>query len=266
MGTYVFDQAWARERERLTALEDLYDDQSLHRLAALGVAEGWRCLEVGCGAGSVARWLADRVGPSGRVLATDFDPRFAEGHGLPNLDVRRHDILVDPLDDDAYDLVHARAVLEHVPRRELALERMVAATRPGGWVVVEDFDIGGPMTVAAARYYPEEHAELAERLGRALERLFTERGVDASLGRRLPEMLASAGLTDVAAEVRAPVLSGGSQDFFRLTLERLRPGLVAGGLLEDAELDRFLDLLTLPAFRYAPNFMVIAWGRRPEPA
>ncbi|SHH08586.1 Ubiquinone/menaquinone biosynthesis C-methylase UbiE [Streptoalloteichus hindustanus] len=263
MGTYVFDQTWERERDRLAALEDLYDGPSLHRLAALGVSAGWRCLEVGCGAGSVARWLAGRVGPTGHVLATDTDPRFAEGHGLANLDVRRHDVLVDPLEPATHDLVHARAVLEHIPQRGQALERMVAATRPGGWVVVEDFDIGGPMTLATARYYPPEHTGLAERLGRALERLFADSGVDAGLGQRLPAMLTDAGLVDVAAEIHAPVLPGGVQGFFPLTLRRLRPRLVATGLLDDGEVDLVLDLLDQPAFRYVPNFMVIAWGRRP---
>lgn len=71
MSTYLFDQAWRQEHDRLHALEALFDDASAHHLARLGVGPGWRCLEVGAGAGGVARWLADRVGPSGQVLATD---------------------------------------------------------------------------------------------------------------------------------------------------------------------------------------------------
>jgi ubiquinone/menaquinone biosynthesis C-methylase UbiE len=134
MSSYTFDQAAATERERLGALEDLYDDDSMSRLAALGVGEGWRCLEVGCGAGGVARWLAARVGPTGHVVATDLYPRFMAGEAAPNLDVRRHDIVTDPLEESAYDLVHARAVLEHIPARVEALAHMVRAVRPGaGW-------------------------------------------------------------------------------------------------------------------------------------
>ena len=63
----------------------------------LGVGPGWRCLDVGDGDGSVARWLAGRVGPEGRVTATDLNPRFLGGHGQPNLEVRRHNILEDSL-------------------------------------------------------------------------------------------------------------------------------------------------------------------------
>ncbi|MGI5457259.1 class I SAM-dependent methyltransferase [Streptomyces sp. CA-249302] len=75
---YIFDQSWKDEHARLRALEDVYDGQSRHRLAELGVAEGWQCLEVGCGAGSIARWLAQRVGTGGRVLA------IASTHGSPS--------------------------------------------------------------------------------------------------------------------------------------------------------------------------------------
>jgi hypothetical protein len=63
----------------------------------LGVGPGWRCLDVGDGDGSVARWLAGRVGPEGHVTTTDLNTRFLVGHGLPNLEVRRHNILEDSL-------------------------------------------------------------------------------------------------------------------------------------------------------------------------
>jgi hypothetical protein len=53
MSSYVFDQTWKREHARLRALEDLFDSASIRHLAERGVGAGWRCLEVGCGAGGV---------------------------------------------------------------------------------------------------------------------------------------------------------------------------------------------------------------------
>src|SRR4051812_31234776 len=103
VSTYVFEQAWQREFDRLRGLESLYDDNTTCRLRDLGVGAGWRCLEVGCGAGGVARWLADRVGATGRVVATDLDPRFLHGHGRDNLDVWRHDVVSGPLDGASFD-------------------------------------------------------------------------------------------------------------------------------------------------------------------
>jgi ubiquinone/menaquinone biosynthesis C-methylase UbiE len=95
------------------------------------VAEGWHCLEVGAGGGSIATWLCDRVGAAGHVVATDIDPRFLDAVGSPNLEVRRHDIASDPLPEAAFDLVHTRLVLVHLPEREAALRRIVRALKPG---------------------------------------------------------------------------------------------------------------------------------------
>jgi ubiquinone/menaquinone biosynthesis C-methylase UbiE len=88
MSSYVFDQAWKKERQRLQAIEYLYDGSTIRRLTELGVSEGWRCLEVGCGAGGVTLWMADQVASTGQVVATDLDTRFLDGHGRGNLDVR----------------------------------------------------------------------------------------------------------------------------------------------------------------------------------
>ena len=137
---YVFDNAHAETRERFHALSDLYDGETIRSLQGVGVASGWRCLEVAAGGGSVARWLAGQVGSSGSVLATDLDTCFLESLAGPGIEVRRHDIVRDPLPDPAFDLVHARLLLVHLPERERALAKMVDALKPGGWLVCEEFD------------------------------------------------------------------------------------------------------------------------------
>ena len=130
-GEYILDNAWQLARRRLARLEEQLDPGTIRHLQALGVGAGWRCLEVGGGGGSVADWLCRRVGPGGSVLATDVDTRFLTAVRAPNLDVRRHDIVAEELPAAAFDLVHARTVLNHLGRRDLALRRMAAAVRPG---------------------------------------------------------------------------------------------------------------------------------------
>src|SRR5262245_60999804 len=129
MSEYVFDQSWFREQERLNALARLYDEGSIEVFTRLGVRPGWRCLEVGAGTGTLATWLGDVVGPSGYILATDFDTRFVESIARSNLEIRTHDAVVDPFPVDAFDLVHARAVLEHLTAREVVLKKMIRAVR-----------------------------------------------------------------------------------------------------------------------------------------
>jgi hypothetical protein len=68
MSTYVFEQQWTRERDRLRSLESTFHTNTSRLLDERGVTTGWQCLEVGAGAGAVAWWLSDRVGPTGHVI------------------------------------------------------------------------------------------------------------------------------------------------------------------------------------------------------
>ena len=268
MGSYVFDQAWHGERERLRSLEELHDGATIGAFDRVGVGPGWRCLEVGAGAGSVARWLAERVGPTGRVVATDLDPRFLNGDGgdtRPNLEVRRHDILADPPEVGAFDLVHARAVLEHLPAREQALAHLVVAARPGGWIVVEDTYFSEAMAAAiGACTTPDGQAALDERVYRAVAALFEARGARADYGPQLPRALHAAGLAEVGAELHARFAwGGGARDFRRLSLEQMRGYLIGAGFVREEEVARALDLTAREEACYVPMPMVTAWGRRP---
>src|SRR5512136_3036444 len=83
------------ELNRLRLVEEVYDPTTIRRLEILRPSEGWKCLEVGAGAGSVARWLAVRVGPAGKAVATDIDVRFLIQISTPNLEIRRNDIIKD---------------------------------------------------------------------------------------------------------------------------------------------------------------------------
>ena len=264
MSTYVFDQAWQKERARLSALESLFDQASRRILSDLGVGRGWRCLEVGCGAGGVALWLADQVGETGRVVATDLDTRFLEGHGRANLDVRIHNIVTDPIDEAAFDLIHARAVLVHLPDRSQVLKRLVAALRPGGWLLIEDVDFGGATASVLSQYVtgtPSEQAAM-ERLYRAVAAVFAANGADPVYGSRLTGALAEAGLAQVSAELHSPVVSGGSEQWVRGSVEQLAERLIATGITTADDVEWFLDASQKPDTYYLPPLMVSAWGQR----
>ena len=65
---------------RFAALSALFDSTTRRHLADRGVAPGWHCLEVGGGSGSIATWLSERVGPTGRVTVTDVDDPVSGAH------------------------------------------------------------------------------------------------------------------------------------------------------------------------------------------
>src|SRR5215469_14907004 len=111
---YVFDNRDELAQMRYRELSVLYDAQTTRHLEQCGIKEGWSCLEIGGGGGSIAAWLCKRVGNNGYVLATDIEPRFLHRLPFANLEVRRHDIRYEGLPKEEFDLVHARLVLMHL--------------------------------------------------------------------------------------------------------------------------------------------------------
>jgi ubiquinone/menaquinone biosynthesis C-methylase UbiE len=116
--TYLWDNSAKSEiAQRFKSLETIYDPITFRHLKDLGISEGWECLEVGGGGGSVSRWLSDKVGSKGRVLITDINPIFLTemGSKLGNTSVLQHDITNESgIPKRAFDLAHARLVLIHL--------------------------------------------------------------------------------------------------------------------------------------------------------
>lgn len=184
-----------REGARLKHLEAHADALTQQHLSATGVGAGWRCLEVGAGGGSIARWLSEQVGPTGSVLATDLNPSRLDG--LPDtVEVRRHDIARDDLETASYELVHCRFVLQHLADPRIALRKMASALAPGGWIVVEEGDFG-LLELSGAH----DSADANRALHKIQTRWATTGVVDSYLGRRVPGLLGELGLTNVGVDV-----------------------------------------------------------------
>ena len=263
MSGYLLDNSWEHQRQRLAGLEAWFDPGTIRHLTALGVTSGWHCLEVGGGGGSIARWLSQQVGPTGIVVATDLDTRFLSALDEPNLDVRQHDITRDPLPEHAYDLVHARFVLEHFADRAAALRPMVAALARGGWLLVEETDSASWLPVPDAS---AEAAILFTRWTHAFITLCQSTGVDPYAARRGAGELRALGLSEVDAEGRVYIVRGGTPpaEVWSLTAEQVRPSIIAGGYLSADEMTQVLALLADPSFAWMEGLVMATWGRWPE--
>jgi len=259
---YLLDNRKAEAGDRFAALAALYDPMTAGHLDTLGVGAGWRCLEVGAGGGSVVRHLSERVGPSGRVLATDIEPRFlAPLADLANVEVCQHDVVVDPLPEAEFDLVHARLVLIHVPERVVALRRLVAALRPGGWLLIEDGD--GIVSVDSCLDPQTEPERLANRMRGGLMTLLDERGVDFTFGRTLPRLLRAEGLVDIGGDGYI-AFSDVVRILERANILQLQDAFLEAGIITEAELESFLAWLEETDTVLASPLVLSAWGRRPE--
>jgi SAM-dependent methyltransferase len=198
---YALDNAWQQAERRLSLLESCLDPPTQRRISQLGVGAGWCCLEAGAGGGSITRWLCSQVGDGGRVMAVDLDTRFVERVDATNLEIRRLDLVGDPLPQEAFDFVHTRLVLMHIPQREQVLARLITALRPGGVLLVEEHDIF-PLEPLAGGAYAEAWQIFVDRMRSA--------GLAPDWARDLPALADSLGLDDVVAEVDVQLFRGGS--------------------------------------------------------
>jgi ubiquinone/menaquinone biosynthesis C-methylase UbiE len=249
--------------ERLRLLSRVMRATTSSLLDRVGIRPGMECLEVGCGSGDVAFDLARRVGPQGRVVATDIDQiklelasREAGVQQLSNIEFRLSDITQDNHAQE-FDLVHARFILTHLPNPERALTKMRQALRPGGVVVIEDIDFRGyfchPDSPALWRY--------VDLYTQAVQR----RGGDANIGPRLPALLQDAGFETVQMNIVQPAGSTGEIKLMSaITMENIAGAVIAEGLATQGEIDEIVTEL----YEYASTFgtlsstprIVEAWG------
>jgi SAM-dependent methyltransferase len=260
-GRYPMWNSTDDEAARLGKLQGLHDGATVRRLHALGVGPGWHCLELGAGAGSVARWMADEVGPTGSVTAVDRDAGQLRRLGqAPNVTVIEDDLTTMAWPVTTFDVIHSRSVLMHVDGADDVVATLIPALRPGGVVLFEEAD-GSPAATGLNPPAPfvEVMVPLAARW---------------TWARHLPDLLRRLGLEDVVDDVRdGPLIGGGPVGaFWQHTLRSIRPfltdparmGAGGGGPVDDATVDAMLTLLDDPAFVMPFALRHNVSGRRPD--
>ncbi|WP_055701517.1 MULTISPECIES: methyltransferase domain-containing protein [Streptomyces] len=257
---YLLDNQQSEAGIRFGALSELFDPVTFRHVDQLGITAGMRCWEVGAGGPSVPLGLAERVGPTGTVVATDIDVSWTKDIATGGIEVLRHDVAADPPPPGGFDLVHARLVLVHVTDRAEALRRMVQALRPGGRLLLEDADPGLQPLLCPDESGPAQ--ELANRLRTGFRSLMAGRGADLAYGRTLPRLLREAGLEDVRADAYFPITSPACAVLEAATVRQIRDRLVTAGLATDEEIDRHLANIAAGGLDLATAPMISAWGRR----
>lgn len=250
---YVLDQGFSEERARLSGMEALWDPGSQALLDELGIGSGWKCLEVGAGGGSMVEWMADR---GAHVTAIDIDTRYIEHLASDSITVRRFDLREDQLPTAEFDLIHSRLVLEHLADRKQILERLVAALKSGGWMVMEDYDW--------TNYGFEDGTRGFSDISDALLDFMSTAGFERDYGRRVAADMEAAGLTGIRGEGRARLIAPTSPgfDFFRLSFESLREAIVKAGHLS-AEQAAAASSVFGDNRRLLTPMMMAGIGRRP---
>ena len=234
-------------------------------LERIGVAEGWRCLDLGCGPRGITDLLSARVGASGHVSGLDADPVFVEHgrrHAAANTDFVQGDAYGVALPAGSFDLVHLRFVASTAGAPQKLLREATRLAKPGGIVALQEPDM------ATLNCYPPHPAWDALRA--ALIGAFAAVGSNISLGRELFTLARAAGLADVQYRPFLLGVRAGDAivDYLPSTVESLRGTVLGHRLMTESALDAALALcrahLADPGTVFTMYTVAQVWGRTPR--
>jgi len=258
---YIFsDHDDDAERRRLQMLEQVHDPRTAQLLMRAKLRRGQACAEIGAGAGSIAGRMARSVGPTGRVVAVDIDPRFLASRPAAKVEVRQADITKSgALERESYDLVHARFLLVHLVDSARAISCMVEGLKPGGVLILEEPDF---RTAFSASGNPQERTAI-DAVNCAICALYVGAGKDPGFGIRLPKAVEDAGICEFEIDVLAPVVRGGDPMALMMgaSVFHLRHRLVQTGAATLADIDRYCAAATDRAAwaSYYSTISVMGW-------
>ena len=252
----------AQELERLRRIERIFDSASQRLLDAADLSLGARCLEIGAGAGSIAAWLAERVGDEGEVVAVDLDASFLRACSLPaRVRIIESDVRRAALVGSHFDAAHGRYVLVHNADWEALVDAVIAALKPGGAVVLEepDFTLAKACTGNDARAF--------DRVNAAICAMFRDAGKDPALGIRLPCALEARGLRVERTDNSAPLCRGGDPlaSMMAMSTTLLGPKYVATGLVDQDDLAGYARFAADPSAWGIYYATIGVLARKPDP-
>jgi ubiquinone/menaquinone biosynthesis C-methylase UbiE len=256
----------AGEIERLHVQGDALIADTSIMLDRIGVAPGWRCVDLGCGPRGITDLLSTRVGPTGRVVGLDADAVFldhARQHatlrGFVNVEYVSGDVFHTGLPAGSFDLVHTRFVLSTVGNAEGFLEECARLTRPGGRVAFQEADI------STLHCYPSHPAW--ERLKRALADILPQAAGNPQFAHGLYRLLRQAGFEDVQYRPFVVGFRSGDPmaDYLPATMESFRSVLVEKVVIAselDAAIAECRAHLAEPGTVSTYHTVVQVWGTR----
>jgi SAM-dependent methyltransferase len=257
-GDEVFAFEHPAQQDRLAALAAVCDPATKANLSSWPLRPGARCLEVGAGGGTVARWLAERS-EGGEVTATDTDIRFMAGLRHPCLRVLRHDVRTEDFPTGTFDLIVARSVLCHLRERETVLAKMMSWLAPGGRIYIEDpsfFPAASSVDPVVRRVGGAVITTLAKTLDSDVE----------AWARSFPAPLLRHGAVEVGVRVHCATLTSDNAagTAWRLSVADLMPVMHRLGVLSEIDTTAILAHMTRPEFVDVAHAMIGMWGVKPS--
>ena len=230
------------DESRLDLIHAVYGPISLQGLEAAQIGTAARVADIGCGTGTIARWMAQRIMPGGSVDAIDIAGEQVEvarstpaPTGAAPIRFQVGSAYEPGLPEQSYDLVFCRLVLCHLQDPARAVTAMANLLVEGGRLVLVDMDLGDTFTMPSSSFYESCLAEVVFPYGAHI-------GVDYAAGRRLPELMMGAGLATESVVADQPIFRDGPEKhLWERTWAVAFPNVVAAGLLTAERSDELIS-------------------------
>ena len=256
------------EQRRLQQQAEELAEESGRLFDQIGLTQGSRVVEIGCGPQGCLELLSSRVGPKGSVIGVELSDHavqlareFLSERRIDNVEVRQGNAADTGLPRESFDLATARLVLVNIPEPEKIVSEMAALLRPGGVVALHEADW--------IAHVCDPPLPAWDRLRQVLDNYAEAKGMDLYVGRRIPRLLRNAGLIEVQAN---PLIHIYGPDHTRRPIflnfvNNLRDRIVAEGLISQGEFAESIASverhLGEPETLVVSHLFIQAWGRRP---
>jgi len=258
---YIFkDVQDQREYERLQKIEELFDPRTQTLLKRIGLRQDMSFLELGPGAGGLLGWVVEAVGSTGKITAIDRDTRYIDKLKHPNLQIINSDLTEIKLGDEQYDFIHGRYILMHIQDFQDVLQKIMAALKPGGWILLEEADF----KVAHIETSSADRKRAFTATSQAINRLFSSKNIDHAFGKHLREIIVGCGFANIQEETYAPLEQGGTgtAEIMRLSALQLRDQYLKTGAVSDSDLREYVELASDPDQMAVYYATVSVWAQK----
>ena len=256
------------EQRRLQQQAGELAEESARLFDQIGVAQGWRVVEIGCGPQGCLELLSNRVGLTGSVIGVELSDdavqlarEFLSERRINNVEVRQGNAAATGLPRERFDLATARLVLVNIPEPEKIVSEMAALVRPGGVVALHEADWSAHVC--------DPPLPAWDRLKQALVSYSEAKGIDLFIGRRIARTLRNAGLVDVRVNPLIHIYGPdhSRRPIFLQFVNNLHERIVAEGLISEAEFEECITSLERhlrdPETLVVSHLFIQAWGRKP---